>query len=32
MRQTLEIVNIALQVDGINGVLLLLFATQIFNA
>jgi hypothetical protein len=29
MRQTLEIVNIALQVDGINGVLL---ATQIFDA
>jgi hypothetical protein len=29
MRQTLEIVNIALQVDGMNGVLL---ATQIFDA
>jgi hypothetical protein len=29
MRPTLEIVNIALQVDGMNGVLL---ATQIFDA
>jgi hypothetical protein len=29
MRQTLEIVNIALQVDGINGALL---TAQIFDA